>query len=88
MSEFNTFQILAKKKILGIVSSLFMKDDEFAKDLIRLLQQYKEGDKELIETLKDFREFNQHNIIEGKTKDYVENRFNLFDENLNGINKI
>lgn len=83
MSTLNAFQVLAKKKLVGLAADKVMKDDKFAIELVNLLIKAGCPREELLELLKEFKESDEHNKIQEKSKGYVYNRFSMFDENLN-----
>lgn len=83
MPSLNAFQILSRKKLVSLSAELVMKDDLFAKKLALLLKDHGINKAELIDILRDNIDNEKHNNIEEKNKQYVYNRFDLFDENLN-----
>lgn len=82
MSNLNAFQVLAKKKLIGLAADLVMKDDKFAKELAFLLIDHGTPVTEIREILEEIKVNNVHNKIETKNRSYVYNRFSLFDKNL------
>lgn len=87
MSKLNTFQALARKKLVSLSADLVMRDDQFAKKLALLMRDHGCNKEDLIDILKDIMENEVHNNVEEKTKQYVYSRFELFDENLNGLRR-
>lgn len=81
----NTFQILAKKRLISLTHSKIISDEEFMKELAKLLYKFGTPKEELLDIFKDIRELDNHNLIQEKNEDYVEDRFKLFDLNLNYV---
>ena len=82
MSNLNAFQVLAKKKLIGLAADLVMKDDKFAKELAFLLIEHGTSVSEIRDILDEIKVNNVHNKIENKRRSYVYNRFSMFDKNL------
>lgn len=77
----NAYEVLAKRKLSGLVENLLMKNEDFTVDLSNLLAKYGK-DKEVQEILKDLQRLNAHNQTEENERKYVYDRFDLIDVNM------